>query len=83
MKKALYGLKKALRAWYSHIDSYLTQNGFHRSESEVTMYTKVNEKGNMLIICMYVDDLIFSGDFCINGFKAVMGREFKMTDWGL
>jgi hypothetical protein len=25
LKKSLYGLKKDLRAWYSHIDSYLTQ----------------------------------------------------------
>ena len=47
MKKELYGLKQALRAWYSRIDSYLTQNGFHRSESEPTLYTKVHEKGNM------------------------------------
>ena len=34
LKKALYGLKQAPRAWYSRIDSYLTKNGFHRSESE-------------------------------------------------
>ena len=31
MKKALYGLKQAPWAWYNHIDSYLTQNGFHIS----------------------------------------------------
>ena len=34
MKQELYGLKQAPRAWYSQIDSYLTENGFHRSESE-------------------------------------------------
>ena len=38
---------------------------FHRSESEATLYTKVNEQGNMLIFCLYVDDLIFTGDFGI------------------
>ena len=48
LKKALYGLKQAPRAWYSRIDSYLTENGFHRSESEPTLYTKVNEKGKIL-----------------------------------
>ena len=48
MKKELYGLKQSPRAWYSHIDSYLTQNGFHRSESELNLYTKVDEKGKML-----------------------------------
>ena len=43
LKKALYGLKQAPRAWYSRIDSYLTENGFRRSESELNLYTKVNE----------------------------------------
>ena len=33
LKKALYGLKQDMGAWYSHIDSYLTQNGFHKNES--------------------------------------------------
>ena len=47
MKKELYGLKQAHRAWYSRIDSYLTENGFHRSESEPTLYTKLMRK----IIC--------------------------------
>ena len=43
LKKALYGLKQDPRAWYSQIDSYLTENGFQRSESELTLYNKVNE----------------------------------------
>ena len=65
IKKSLYGLKQAPRAWYNRIDSYLMQNGFHRSESEPTLYTKVNEQGNMLIVRLYVDDLIFTSDFGI------------------
>ena len=53
MKKALYGLKQAPRAWYSRIDSYLIENGFHRSESEPTLYTKFDEQGKMLLsVCM-------------------------------
>ena len=80
LKKALYGSKQAPRDWFSHIDSYLIKNRFHRSESEPTLYTKVNEKGNMLIVFLYVNDLIFTGDFGIKYFKAVMEREFEMTD---
>ena len=45
LKKTLYGLKQAPRDWYSWIDSYLTENGFHRSESEPTLYTKFDEQG--------------------------------------
>ena len=83
MKNEIYDLKQALRTWYSRNDSYLTQNGFHRSASESTLYTKVNEQGNMLIVFMYVDDLIFTGDFGIKDFKAVMESEFEMIDLGL
>ena len=56
-EKVLYGLKQASRAWYSRIDSYIIENGFHRSESDPTLYTKVNDQGNMLIVFLYVDDL--------------------------
>jgi hypothetical protein len=37
----------------------------------------------MLIVCLYVDDLIFTGDFGIEEFKSVMKDEFEMTDLGL
>ena len=80
MKKAVYGLKQAPRAWYSRIDSYLTENGFHRSESESTLYTKFDEQGKMLIVFRYVDDLIFTGDYGITDFKTVMENEFEITD---
>jgi hypothetical protein len=36
----------------------------------------------MLIVCLYVDDLIFTGDFGIEEFKSVMKDEFEMTDLG-
>ena len=82
LKKALYGLKQAPRAWYSRIDSYLIENGFHRSESEPTLYTKVDEQGKMLIVFLYVDDLIFTSDYGIADFKTVMESEFEMRIWG-
>jgi hypothetical protein len=36
LKKELYGLKKAPRAWYSQIDSYLTNAGASPTSSEPT-----------------------------------------------
>ena len=36
----------------------------------------------MLIVCLYVDYLIFTGDFGIEEFKAVMESEFEMTHLG-
>ena len=47
------------------------------------MYTKVNEKSNMLIIFMYVHDFIFTSDFGIKDFRTDVEREIEMAIWGL
>jgi hypothetical protein len=68
LRKVLYGLKQASRVWYRRIDEYLISVGFNRSPSEPTLYTKVNQEDKILIICLYVDDLIFTGDLSIHDF---------------
>jgi hypothetical protein len=83
LKKALYGLKQAPRAWYSRIDSYMIKNEFIRSTSEPTLYTKVNEQVNILIVFLYLDDLIYTGTLSIDMLKSTMKKEFEMTDLGL
>jgi hypothetical protein len=83
LKKSLYGLKQASIVWYSRIDEYLISVGFIRSPSEPTLYTKVNQKGNILIVCLYVDDLIFTGDLSVDDFKNAMKTKFEMNDLGL
>ena len=44
-----------------------------------------NEDGDALIICLYVDDLIFIGSnpSMFEEFKQAMTKEFKVTDIGL
>jgi len=83
LRKALYGLKKASRVLYSKIDEYLISAGFNRSPSEPNLYTKVNQEGKILIVCLYVDDLIFTRDLSIHDFKKSMKTEFEITDLGL
>ena len=61
----------------------MIKNGFNRSTSEPTLYTKVNKKGKFLIVCLYVDDLIFIGNISIDMFKSEMKREFEMKNLGL
>ena len=43
LKKALYELKQAPRAWYNKIDSYLIHQGFMRSMRETTLYVKIGD----------------------------------------
>jgi hypothetical protein len=66
--KTLYGLKKASKVWYRRIDEYLISFGFSRIPSEPTLYTKVNQKGKFLILCLYVEELIFTGDLSVDDF---------------
>ena len=83
LNKALYGLKQAPRAWFSLIESYFLKEGFGKCDSEQTLFTKI-QQGKRLIISVYVDDLIYTGDdeAMINDFKVSMMREFEMSDLG-
>jgi hypothetical protein len=84
LKRALYGLKQAPRAWYSRIETYFVKEGFEKCFCEHTLFTKTSDKGNMLIVSLYVDDLIFTGnsECMFKGFKDSMMREFDMSDLG-
>ena len=83
LKIALYGLKQAPRAWYTWIDSYFTGLGFTKSEADANLYQIVVE-GKILIIVLYVDDLILTGDEqLIHSCKEDLAKEFKMKDMGL
>ena len=62
LKKALYGLKQAPRAWYEKIDEFLVQSGFKVAPSDSTLFVKEKES-RLVIILVYVDDLIITGDF--------------------
>ena len=83
LKKALYGLKQAPGAWYNRIDSYLIHDGFSRCNSEPMLYTNMNGQVKILIVCLYGDDVIFTGDLSVDLFKEAMKKEFEMTDLGL
>jgi hypothetical protein len=56
--KALYGLKKALRAWYECLRDFLITNGSKVRKVDPTLFTKTI--ANDLFVCqIYVDDIIF------------------------
>ncbi|GJR72469.1 putative ribonuclease H-like domain-containing protein [Tanacetum coccineum] len=58
VKKALYGLHQAPRAWYETLSTYLLDNGFHRGQIDKTLFIK-RLKGDILLVQVYVDDIIF------------------------
>lgn len=52
LKKALYRLKQAPRARYSHIESYFVKQGFKKCPYEHTLFIKVVDGGKILIFCL-------------------------------
>ncbi|GJU64254.1 putative ribonuclease H-like domain-containing protein [Tanacetum coccineum] len=56
--KALYGLHQAPRAWYKTLANYLLGNEFKKGKIDQTLFIK-KQKGDILLIQVYVDDIIF------------------------
>ena len=84
LHKALYGLKQAPRAWFNRIEAHFISEGFQKCDSEQTLFTKRNREGKIIIVSVYVDDLIFTGDdeIMMSEFKSSMLREFDMSYLG-
>ncbi|MCI15187.1 copia-type polyprotein, partial [Trifolium medium] len=84
LKKALYGLKQAPRAWYSKIDSYFAAENFEKCPYEHTLFVKYGVKNEILVVSLYVDDLIYTGNDqgLMDEFKSSMKKKFAMTDLG-
>eukprot|EP00253_Pinus_taeda_P013042 PITA_13042 len=76
-------MKQAPRAWYTRIESYFTGLGFTKSEADANLY-RIMVEDKPLIIVLYVDDLILTGDDqLIKSCKEDLAREFEMKDMGL
>ena len=84
LRKYLYGLKQALRSWYENIDSFFMQHSYNRSKKDPNLYTVKDEKGRIVLISLYVDDLIITGDVVdlIKESKQQMSQMFEMKDLG-
>jgi hypothetical protein len=63
----------------------LIRKVFFKCPYEHTLYVKSGVDKKMLVMCLYVDDLIYMGNdrSMFNEFKKSMMKEFDMTDLGL
>ncbi|GJS56390.1 retrovirus-related pol polyprotein from transposon TNT 1-94 [Tanacetum coccineum] len=83
LKKALYGLKKAPRAWYDKLSSFLIEHYFTKGIVDLTLFTRRNED-DILLVQVYVDDIIFGSTNLLfsNRFAKLMKNNFKMSMMG-
>lgn len=84
LKKALYGLRQAPRAWNVRLDKCLKKLEFRKCASEQAVYIR-GTSVSTVIIGVYVDDIIVTGSDIkqIALFKQQMTVVFEMSDFGL
>ena len=83
LKKALYGLKHAPRAWYERLSKFLISSGFKMGKIDTILFIKLREN-DILIVQIYVDDIIFGAtnvSLC-EKFAKFMHSEFEMSMMG-
>jgi hypothetical protein len=65
LKKALYGLRQAPRAWNARLDNELTKLGFVRNPLEHAICRR-SDKDGYTLVGVYIDDLIITGPSGVN-----------------
>ena len=82
LKKSLYGLKQAPRQWYQKFESFMTDQGYHKTQADHCMFVNKFEGGDFLIL-LYVNMLIVGRDQAkIRMLKKALNRTFAMKDLG-
>ncbi|GJX12348.1 uncharacterized mitochondrial protein-like protein, partial [Tanacetum coccineum] len=83
LKKALYSLKQAPRAWYDMLSSFLISQHFSKGAVDLMLFTR-KARNDLLLVQIYVDDIIFASTniaMC-NEFANLMTTNFKMSMMG-
>nr|GEU70940.1 copia protein [Tanacetum cinerariifolium] len=82
LKKAMYGLKHAPRAWYDTL-SWFLNNNFSKGDVDPTIFTQKIGK-HILLVQIYVDDIIFSstGPKACDIFSNEMSFKFQISMMG-
>ena len=61
LRKAIYGLKQAARAWWHELDRSLQDLGFKRLYADAGIFVARHSDGTLVIVLAYVDDIIITG----------------------
>ena len=82
LRKSLYGLKKAPRAWFETFRRRLWTSGFTQSPYDPSLSLQ-NTSTGITVLLMYVDDIIITGidDGIIKSIEASLRDSFHMKDF--
>lgn len=84
LKKSLYGLKQAARAWNLALHGVLLECGSVQSENDKCLYRIKNGK-EILYILVHVDDILIAGNSnrLANQVSKQINSKFELKDLGL
>ncbi|GJV21701.1 zinc finger, CCHC-type containing protein [Tanacetum coccineum] len=82
--KSLYGLKQAPKQWHQKFDEVVLSNGYLLNQADKCVYSKFDESGKGVIICLYVDDMLIFGtdQVQVDLTKEFLSSKFSMKDMG-
>ena len=83
LKKALYGLRQAPRAWYQELRNYLLTLGFVNSVADTSLFIKWDGQ-LVLYVLVYVDDMLITGNnkSAISQLITSLDSLFSLKDLG-
>ncbi|GKA65763.1 zinc finger, CCHC-type containing protein [Tanacetum coccineum] len=82
--KSLYGLKQTPKQWHQKFDEVVLSNGYLLNQADKCIYSKFDESGKEVIICLYVDDMLIFGtdQVQVDLTKEFLSSRFSMKDIG-
>ncbi|CAN1150187.1 Copia protein [Linum perenne] len=85
LQKSLYGLKQSPRAWFERFGKAIARFGYTQSQTDHTMFFKHFDHGKMVVLIVYVDDIIVTGNDAgrIQELKNKLAQEFEIKDLGV
>ena len=84
LKRSIYGLKQAGRAWGLCLSTFLTSYGFQRSHIDTCLYC-LKRGGSFIWLAIYVDDIVCMDNDSALRDKVVkdLDKRFTLTDKGV
>jgi len=83
LHKSLYGLKQALRAWYTRLNDFLLSNGFLISKVDTSLVI-LSDGTDIFYLLVFIDDILFTGSkfAMLHRLIQLLSFEFKLRDLG-
>ncbi|KAA3466148.1 Retrovirus-related Pol polyprotein from transposon TNT 1-94 [Gossypium australe] len=62
LKKAHYGLKQSLRAWFGRFAKVMILLGYKQCQGDHILFMRHSDSGRVTALLIYVDDIIVTGN---------------------